>query len=203
MDVKLHYKMSTRDQIISLYKRFYPSLAPAETVVDPSGASTDEKDQDKKAHRISALQLTPPPTPVLSGADATTDTSKMEIDRSPIYPPRLPAEKINELAERFANAIPENKFTIAELQGYLLTRKTQPFEAVNEVEEWMKTVEEEKVRTEGEEKKKAEEEEKAKKEEEGKKAREVAEKPATTSSDALPVAGSGREEKEVMTDAKI
>lgn len=197
MDVKLHYTMSTRDQIVSLYKRFYPCLAPEPTLeatISEKEESDPEKIKDlKKARRISPLELTPPPTPLLAG----TETPKMEIDRSPIYPPRLPAERINELAERFADALPQNKYTVAELQGYLLTKKTQPFEAVEGVEEWMKQVEEERVRTVEGEKKKAEEEE-----EEAKKAAEAKEKEKEKTEPApVEEKPAGREEKEVMTDA--
>ncbi|KAG8906202.1 hypothetical protein FRB99_007418 [Tulasnella sp. 403] len=158
MDVKIHYKMSTRDQIINLFKRFYPCASP-------------ESAADKK--RMSSLELTPPPTPDLSPSDSdepksTDNTEKalmtssdgnahsqdnrFNVDTTPIYPPRLPADTVESLAQRFADAIPPNKFTVAELQGYLLMVKTRPFEAVDGVAEWMRLMEEERERIAGDEK---------------------------------------------------
>ncbi|KAG9051333.1 hypothetical protein FS837_009600 [Tulasnella sp. UAMH 9824] len=170
MDVKIHYKMSTQDQIVNLFKRFYPAQkeeAPAAS--------------DKKARRISDLELTPPPTPSTLPADSTstdpnpnsdTASPKFAVDTTPIYPPRLPRATIDELAERFASLVPQNKFTVAELQGYLLTVKTRPYEAVDGVVKWMEEVEEERerMRKEKEEEEKREEEEEKKEKEEKEKA---------------------------------
>lgn len=44
-----------------------------------------------------------------------------------------------QLEEEFAACIPENTFSIAQLQGYLLMWKMQPAEAVAGIEEWVKS----------------------------------------------------------------
>ncbi|KAG9012959.1 hypothetical protein FRB90_006395 [Tulasnella sp. 427] len=171
MDVKIHYKMSTHDQIVNLFKRFYP----AEKESTPASAA------DKKARRISNLELTPPPTPASLPVDSTptdpnptsdTASPKFAVDTTPIFPPRLPQATIDEMAEKFASLVPQNKFTVAELQGYLLTVKTRPFAAVEGVVKWMEEVEEERERMkrEKEEEEKREEEEERKEKEEQEKA---------------------------------
>jgi len=43
---------------------------------------------------------------------------------------------LQELAERFANLVPEGKFSPAEVQNFLITRKKDPQRAMNEVEKW-------------------------------------------------------------------
>lgn len=44
---------------------------------------------------------------------------------------------LSELAHQFSDAIPEEEFSTAELQGYLLTYKMKPFEATRGVAEWV------------------------------------------------------------------
>ncbi|KAK0192317.1 hypothetical protein F5146DRAFT_497906 [Armillaria mellea] len=41
------------------------------------------------------------------------------------------------LAKRFADAIPQEEFSVAALQGYLLKHKSQPYRAANEAAEWV------------------------------------------------------------------
>ncbi|KAK0211481.1 P-loop containing nucleoside triphosphate hydrolase protein [Armillaria fumosa] len=41
------------------------------------------------------------------------------------------------LAKRFADAIPQEEFSVAALQGYLLKHKSQPYKAANEAAEWV------------------------------------------------------------------
>ncbi|KAG9025880.1 hypothetical protein FRB95_009655 [Tulasnella sp. JGI-2019a] len=179
MDVKLHYKQSTRDQILNLFKRFYPATPVTEPASSTSliteTSETDEKAAIKKARRISDLALTPPPTPLPSTAPSITPSptiaptsddavlptgTDFTVDTTPILPPRLSREEVDSLASRFADAVPPNVYTVAELQGYLLTRKTQPYEAVDGVRKWMEEMEEERERL-----KRREEEEQAKEKE--------------------------------------
>ncbi|TFK27228.1 P-loop containing nucleoside triphosphate hydrolase protein [Coprinopsis marcescibilis] len=51
--------------------------------------------------------------------------------------PRDFEDQIRELAERFSAALPENEFTTAELQGYLLGHKQKPEGAVNNLPAWI------------------------------------------------------------------
>lgn len=44
-----------------------------------------------------------------------------------------------QLGEKFSTYIPENTFSTAQLQGYLLMWKMQPVEAVAGIEEWVKS----------------------------------------------------------------
>lgn len=44
--------------------------------------------------------------------------------------------RIDDLATRFSQSIPDKTFTAAELQGFLLTCKFQPEKAVREVKDW-------------------------------------------------------------------
>ncbi|CAF9923040.1 MAG: hypothetical protein HETSPECPRED_005224 [Heterodermia speciosa] len=48
----------------------------------------------------------------------------------------LTAEELKEIAKDFADRIPEEIFSPAEIQGFLLTRKKEPLRALEEVESW-------------------------------------------------------------------
>ena len=53
------------------------------------------------------------------------------------YPSRSD-EDITILADHFSNAIPEDTFSLAQVQGYLLMSKDSPLRAINGVPEWLK-----------------------------------------------------------------
>ncbi|KAG8988000.1 hypothetical protein FRB90_003022 [Tulasnella sp. 427] len=201
MDVKIHYKLSTRFQIINLFKRFFTITVPlpasstkeSEKPADSTTAATAPEVEGAESTEKTAPSdsLTPPPTPplrtskpsVFAGDDDDDcgddeDETVLDIDNA-ITPPVLPPATVQRLAEQFADAVPSNKYSMAELQGYLLTVRTKPYEAVANVGQWMVEMAEEKVRIQKKEeeekeerkkeylKKKKEEEEKEKKEKSG------------------------------------
>ncbi|KAF8710150.1 hypothetical protein AX14_010622 [Amanita brunnescens Koide BX004] len=51
----------------------------------------------------------------------------------------LDAATLNKLAKKFADGVPEEEFSVAALQGYLLRNKSQPETASNGVVEWVKS----------------------------------------------------------------
>ncbi|KAG9002810.1 hypothetical protein FRB94_003613 [Tulasnella sp. JGI-2019a] len=168
MDVKICYRLSTRDQIVNLFKRFYPCAPGSKEVATGAticavteSETTEEKDQAQGSDPVSDLDLTPPLTPVLSPTPTPTPPRKAAAElgsptpeeavldddaTTPLHPPRLPWAEVDALATRFADAIPPNTFTVAELQGYLLTLKMQPYEAVEGVHKWMEEMAEERER---------------------------------------------------------
>jgi mitochondrial chaperone BCS1 len=142
--------MAARDQLIDLFKRFYPTSISVPEQGAPSGSTSYQEKVSGSSESTSgesettlAEGLTIPST---QSNDLSTEQYKV-LDMTPIYPPRLPPDVVEKLAFEFANSIPENKFTVAELQGYFLTVKAQPFEAVRRAAAWVREIEEEKERT--------------------------------------------------------
>lgn len=43
------------------------------------------------------------------------------------------------LAEKFASGIPDDEFSTAQLQGYLLMYKKRPWDAASDIEEWVES----------------------------------------------------------------
>lgn len=65
--------------------------------------------------------------------------------RSDIITP-ISADELGRLSAEFASYIPDDEFTTAELQGYLLLWRKSPSEAVNKIDEWIKVERAEKQR---------------------------------------------------------
>ena len=122
MDVKLEYKLATRYQTQETYLRFYERRFVS---------YEKETKQDSKAMEPA------PPRPSLMGLTVEKD------DEEP-----LSQDEVHELAQRFSDAITEETFSLAQIQGYLLTKKVQPRGAVDDAAEWVKTQIEEKKKLE-------------------------------------------------------
>ena len=50
--------------------------------------------------------------------------------------PKLSRKKIEQLAEQFSSRMPERDLSMANLQGYLVSYKSRPFRAVDDIERW-------------------------------------------------------------------
>ncbi|KAH9022472.1 P-loop containing nucleoside triphosphate hydrolase protein [Lactarius pseudohatsudake] len=137
MDLHVEFRLASRYQASELYKRFYiPDTSEVE------GASTNEKDDGDAVPSDSGYV-----TPTKEGSSPTPTPPKSIVqDAPPIYSgaahstsaPKLSRKRVEHLAARFASQIPEREFSMASLQGYLMSYKVRPFQAVDDVEQWIK-----------------------------------------------------------------
>jgi chaperone BCS1 len=74
--------------------------------------------------------LTPPATPVLENEFSSTVPAAHG----------LPERTLDEIATEFAAKIPDDKFSPAEVQGFLLKRKKNPQKALSEIERWVESM---------------------------------------------------------------
>ncbi|KAH9073493.1 P-loop containing nucleoside triphosphate hydrolase protein [Lactarius deliciosus] len=137
MDLHVEFRLASRYQARELYKRFY---LPGTSEVE--GASTDEDEGDAVPTSDSGYV-----TPTKEGPSPTPSAPKSIVqDVPPNYSgathstsaPKLSRKRVEHLAERFASQIPEREFSMASLQGYLMSYKVRPFQAVDNVEQWIK-----------------------------------------------------------------
>jgi chaperone BCS1 len=107
-----------------------------------------------------SLSNAPPSTVTPSLSNNEEDAELLALIKQNLVLEAVEPEKLEAMADRFAEQIPEETFSPAEVQGFLLTRKKEPGRALREVGEWRdgviegrkkgKKVEEEKeVREEG------------------------------------------------------
>jgi chaperone BCS1 len=110
MDVWVNFTHATKWQAEGIFKCFFP-FQPAQT----SSSVSEEKPASDAAQQ------------------------NMPLPRRKHKVPLLSEDEISELAKRFAEAIPEDEFSVASLQGYLLKNKSRPKECVEEVAEWIES----------------------------------------------------------------
>ena len=130
MDIHVEFRLASQYQAKELYKRFYFPGALEEATMD------DEASSDSGYV-----------TPTTDGPDSPTSSVSKGIvpDEPPKYngtthttrAPKLSKKKIEHLAEQFASRIPQRELSMASLQGFLMSYKTRPFQAVEDIERWV------------------------------------------------------------------
>ncbi|KAL6300904.1 P-loop containing nucleoside triphosphate hydrolase protein [Sparassis latifolia] len=145
MDLHIEFKLASKLQAEELYKCFYmPSGPAAEDAKAQSDTSGDSGYASPASSAAKDLADAGPPSPTGS-TDSTTLSSSDAEKQSLLYTgslssfraPLLPRKKVHELAARFAETIPERELSMASLQGYLMTYKIRPYEAVDGALAWV------------------------------------------------------------------
>ncbi len=147
LDLHVEFKLTSKYQCRELFRRFYlPSGADKDEKVEEKEL-TDEKDSgygspSGSVSITSTSESSPspstPPTPpsTSSSSDSELSATYVGIAHSS-RGPTLSPKKAAELADRFAALVPNRAFSMATLQGYLMTYKTRPYDAVDDVEAWV------------------------------------------------------------------
>jgi mitochondrial chaperone BCS1 len=117
VDLQVAFGNATQSQINELFVRMYTSDKP-----NPRATTLNLLQKPK------ANPLTPPATP-----------TKEFTNRIPAAC-GLPERYLEEIAEDFASRIPDDKFSPAEIQGFLLKRKKNPQKACAEIERWVESM---------------------------------------------------------------
>ncbi|KAJ7180769.1 P-loop containing nucleoside triphosphate hydrolase protein [Mycena filopes] len=143
MDIHVEFKLSSKFQARKLFYSFYlPS--------DEAAAADDEKEDEKEKDADSGYNS----SANTDVGDAESTASEPDVT-APVAPelekpiffgtshrqqaPKLRRKQVAELAARFAEAIPEREVSMAALQGFLMTYKIRPHEAVNAAREWVES----------------------------------------------------------------
>lgn len=125
VDHQVAFTHATQTQIKELFERMYtndlpkPLPRPALSSVVQNGTSILEKENI----------LTPPLTPVALTIGAAKETKNKVKE--------LSESELSDIAKDFAEKIPDDLFSPAEIQGFLLKRKTDPRKALQEVGVWV------------------------------------------------------------------
>jgi chaperone BCS1 len=123
--VWIEFRNASKWQSECLFRNFFPS-ADSDVVISPEEACAVEATFADSRPRT--------PTEANVPNDTRFAPPPLELEyQTPLSPKRLA-----ELAKEFAEAIPEDEFSIAALQGWLLKNKTRPEVAANGAAEWVK-----------------------------------------------------------------
>lgn len=72
-----------------------------------------------------------------SGVTLTQESAPLSSQDTPGRSTSESMHVLHRLADQFADAVPEDEFSTAELQGYLLGYKTKPFDAISDLIDWI------------------------------------------------------------------
>ena len=125
VDMEVGFTMASRSQIRKLFVRMYSA--------DTFSAIPSSK-ANGSAHN-STMSVQPNVVAKLTNGDLKKANGTL-TPLTNLKEKGIPLEELTEIAEQFADRLPENDFTPAEVQGFLLTRKKEPKRALEEVGEW-------------------------------------------------------------------
>ena len=132
VDMKIEFTNATRSQICELFTCMYSadtpaSLPPGRMKLGPIPKANGTPHQTNLKGNL----LQPKSTKI---EDVMTPPESPKQANTPTMP--FSSSSIEGIAVQFADRLPEGKFTPAEVQGFLLTRKKEPMKALEEVEAW-------------------------------------------------------------------
>ncbi|KAK3826092.1 MAG: BCS1 N terminal-domain-containing protein [Benniella sp.] len=120
VDVRVSFGKATQSQAKELFVKFYPHAADTTHPLEGSA-------QNEKPKEVSDPSL----------VNGSLVSSKVPLLSTPPYGARLTPRETEALAERFSQAIPDEEFSIAQLQGFLTGYKKTPELAVERIDEWI------------------------------------------------------------------
>jgi chaperone BCS1 len=140
MDLHIEFKNASREQASTFFREFYmptSSLLTKQPEIDQddkesiascdSGYDSVSNDVNDEVDRLLSVSSTRRETVSGIPVRGTVHTERVTGISIPV---------LLELGQRFSDGIPEREFSMAELQGYLMMRKTDPVGAVLHVEKW-------------------------------------------------------------------
>lgn len=129
VDHQVAFDNATKHQIKELFERMYANHLPARpkiAIVASNGMAVKSSINGS---------LTPPDTPT------TTSHSSNSYDKTAVLETEkaieVQGDDLSAIAKEFSNKVPGDMFSPAEIQGFLLKRKTDPRKALAEVSSWV------------------------------------------------------------------
>ncbi|KAJ7654493.1 P-loop containing nucleoside triphosphate hydrolase protein [Mycena polygramma] len=138
MDIHVEFNLASKYQAQKLFYSFY---LPSD---ESATADDDEKDKDSDSgynstDDVEAESNASEPDAAVPARDAVPEKLKFFGTTHRQHAPKLRRKQVAALAARFAEAIPERELSMAALQGYLMTYKIRPYEAVNAAKDWVES----------------------------------------------------------------
>ena len=147
VDHQVAFSNANQAQIRELFERMYTKDAPRVKGFKSISATTD-LDATSQNPTSSAFSSIISHSSVDGDQSSTTSpTIEAQSSSSPFSKNQmtdLSAEELTVIARQFAEQVPNDLFSPAEIQGFLLKRKTEPRKALQDVEGWVKALIEQK-----------------------------------------------------------
>lgn len=129
VDLQVEFTLATKEQIHDIFVRMYGPDGDEPAATD---GSTDINSSKKTANGKLAA-ASPPASPK---PKPTASTQPPSSTHSTPWAPELPAAELKSMARTFAAKLPEEKLSPAEVQNFLLARKKNPAQALDDVDVW-------------------------------------------------------------------
>lgn len=156
VDMSIEFTLASKQQIRELFLRMYcvdsrdvarrpTNLKQIMPDVFEAGVPADrlaisEKNDNEKYHAFrhpaKLLPPTPPRTPNTTAPSRPSSAGRASSPLEPSSSQTQPSADLEAMADAFADVLPEATFSPAEVQGYLIMRKKDPWTAVAEVAAW-------------------------------------------------------------------
>jgi len=143
MDVHVEFNLASQYQVGKLFERFYlPTPRTSTAQRSPSNDPPTLKDEDSDRKISDSGYGTPAESETEKLIDVELPTGVQEqslatITRRRKRDVKVSPEELDVLVGRFRELVPEREFSMAALQGYLLTHKNQPHRAVECAGKWV------------------------------------------------------------------
>ncbi|KAJ7504274.1 P-loop containing nucleoside triphosphate hydrolase protein [Mycena galericulata] len=137
MDIHVEFRLASKFQARKLFYSFY--LPADESATADDDEKEGEKDSDSGYNSSANTDV--------DAESTVSDTDAIPASEKPTYfgtshrqhAPKLRRKQVAELAARFAEAIPERELSMAALQGFLMTYKIRPYQAVEAAKDWVES----------------------------------------------------------------
>jgi chaperone BCS1 len=125
MDLHVEFKLASKYQARELFKCFYMPIEGPQNV-------------GEKAEGVQDSGYATPATEKLVDVDLPAEEKAAFVGYShQRKAPKLSIAQVVDLAQQFADVIPERELSMATLQGYLMAYKVRPFDAVLCADKWI------------------------------------------------------------------
>jgi chaperone BCS1 len=129
VDHQVAFGNATQNQIRELFERMYTHDLPRTKLLISTASLSPSPSPSPPAASITS-QTTALPQPSSSARDRDREREKAEREA-------ISEAELRLVAASFARQVPDDRFSPAEIQGFLLKRKTDPRKALAEVGGWV------------------------------------------------------------------
>lgn len=143
MDVWVEFRNASKYQAEGLFRNFFPAheddieITTESVPVDSDGSPSLSRTDSVVSASSSATTSTGTSTPSTKGALISHEVAPTLEHASPLDAERLTPARLSQLAKLFADSIPDEEFSVAALQGYLLKNKSRAEAAALDAGRWV------------------------------------------------------------------
>ena len=128
VDMHVHFELPHRPEIVEMFMNMYKDLSETE-MLTASSKSQQKPNPGHESHMNG--NISPEPKNAKEGKKAEANGTLHSKASIPSV------EELDELAEKFADQVPEGKLSLAAIQGHLLKHKKEPRRAVELAPAWV------------------------------------------------------------------